>query len=271
MMHEADVEDAAQVLAEMRRTGRLMKALPPSLVPPDVESGYRVQDAFIRTWGQHLVGWKVGATAGVVQKRFGIAEPFAGPFFAPDVMASPARAAAARFPHLVIECEFAFRVGRTVEPQPAPARAEVVQMFDAVVPAIEIVGTRFDSLLFHSVPTAIADCALDAGFVLGEPVSDWRRYDYPAHPVALSVDGKLKAEGAGSAVLGDPLAVLEWAVRHLGSRGIALSPGDIISTGTTTGLTYLEPGEVALADFGPLGTVELGFVGPRHATPVLRA
>lgn len=270
-MQHAEIEDAAQVLAEIRRTGRLLQALPPSLVPPDCANGYRVQDEFRRTWGKPLGGWKIGATARPVQERFGVTEPFAGPFFLPDVMASPGRPAAASFPHLVIESEFAFRLGRDMAAGASPrSREETFDHFDAVVPAIELVGTRFDTLLFHSVATAIADCSLNAGFVLGEPCTDWRRLDYPAFPVRLSVDGTLRVEGRGANVLGDPLNVLTWAVDHLLGRGIGLRAGELISTGTTTGLVFLEPGEVAVADFGQLGRVEVSFTGPKHASPVKR-
>lgn len=270
MMTPADIEDAAQVIAETRRTGRVLDALPTSLVPPDLASGYAIQDAFRATWGKPLAGWKIGATAKPVQERFGVTQPFAGPFFAPDVRASPVRARAAAFPHLCIESEFAFRLGRDVAPKPQRSRTEVLTLFDAVVPAIEIVGTRFDSLLFHSVATAIADCSLNAALVLGTPVPDWRRYDYPGHAVRLEVDGKIRVEGKGANVLGDPLNVLEWAVNHLGGRGIALHAGEIVSTGTTTGLAFLEPGEVAIADFGPLGRVEVGFLGPKHTAAIKR-
>lgn len=271
-MNAHDIEDAAQVIAETRRTGRLLKELPRSLTPSAPASGYAVQDEFRRTWGKPVAGWKIGATAKPVQEKFSVMEPIAGPFFAPDVMASPARPEARRFPHLCIESEFAFRLARAFSPRAGrPSREEVLAHIDAVIPAFELVGTRFDTLLFHSVATAIADCSLNAAFVLGAPVTGWRDFDYPSHVVRLSVDGKVRVEGKGANVLGDPLTVLEWAFDHLSSRGIALAPGDIVSTGTTTGLVYLEPGEVAVADFGPIGRVEVAFTGAKHPTPVKRA
>lgn len=270
-MNTADVEDAAQVIAETRRTGRLLQGLPRSLVPPDPSSGYRVQDEFRRTWGRPVAGWKIGATAEAVQKKFGIGEPFTGPFFQPDVRASPARVPAIAFPHLCIESEFAFRLGADCSPSGKRiSREATLALFDAVIPAFELVGTRFDSLLFHDVATAIADCSLNAAFVMGAPVTDWRRFEYSTHAVTLRVDGKVRVEGRGANVLGDPLNVLEWAVNHLSGRGISLARGEIISTGTTTGLVFLEPGEVATADFGSIGSVEFGFVGEKYAAAVKR-
>jgi 2-keto-4-pentenoate hydratase len=261
-------EAAATVLADARREHRVLSQLPDALVPADVAEGYAVQDAFRRLWPDTIVGWKAGATAAPVQKRFGVNEPFAGPFYAADTFQAPARIEARRFAHLCLESEFAFRFGRTLAARSEPyTRDEVLAAVDALVPAIEIVGPRFDSLAL-SGPVAIADCALDAGFVLGEPVTDWRGYDLPAHKVTLTVDGKVRAQGTGANVLGDPIAALLWTVRHLGSRAIAIRAGQILSTGTTTGLEYILPEETAVADFGPLGTVEVRFTGPAHPRAV---
>ena len=93
---------------------------------------------------------------------------------------------------------------------------------------------------------------------------DWRGYDLPAHPVTLTVDGATRATGTGANVLGDPITVLEWAVRNLHVRGIGLEASQIISTGTTTGLVYLQPEQHAIADFGAIGRVEVIFTGPPH-------
>jgi 2-keto-4-pentenoate hydratase len=45
----------------------------------------------------------------------------------------------------------------------------------------------------------------------------------------------------------------------LSARGIGVGAGQIISTGTCTGLQYVEPDQTAVADFGGLGSVELSF------------
>jgi 2-keto-4-pentenoate hydratase len=39
--------------------------------------------------------------------------------------------------------------------------------------------------------------------------------------------------------------------------GRGLKAGDIVSTGTCTGLDKVKPGDAVLADFGTLGSVEL--------------
>jgi 2-keto-4-pentenoate hydratase len=266
---ETQIDAAARALARARTAGALLSDLGPDLTPPTVADGYHIQDRFRAAWQDRLAGWKIGATAAAVQAKFGLTEPFAGPVFARDTFTSPGRPASARFPHHCLESEFAFRFDRSLAPRPTRyARDEIVAAIGALVPAIEIVGPRFDSLLFGRAPTAIADCGVNAGFILGAPVAAWRGFDLPGHAVKISVDGVVKGEGSGANVLGDPLVVLDWAVNHLSARGIALEAGQFISTGTTTGIVYIAPGATAVADFGALGSVEVRFDGAPPANLV---
>jgi 2-keto-4-pentenoate hydratase len=254
----AAIAEGAERLAEARRATKAMAALPESCRPATKSEGYAIQDAFRALWDDRVVGWKIGATAKPVQEKFGTDEPFAGPFFAKNTLNSPARTPAIAYVHRAIESEFAFRFGTALPHRSAAyTRQEIFAAIDALVPAIEIVGPRFEDLLFGRAPTAIADCAVNAGFVVGTPVTAWRDVDLVSHPVRLHVDGKLAAEGTGAAVLGNPLVVLEWAVEHLRQRHITIEAGQLISTGTTTGIVHLEPGQTAVADFGALGQVSI--------------
>jgi 2-keto-4-pentenoate hydratase len=268
-MEKDRVAAAAAALKALREEKRVVTALPDGLAPASVAEGYAVQDAFIACWPDQVVGWKVGATAAAVQEKFGLSEPFSGPVFARDVQTSPAAPVARDFPHLCLESEFAFRFTRSL---PARAqryeRAEIIAALGALVPAFELIGPRFDSLLSGRAPMAIADCGVNAGLVLGVPVDDWQGYDLPNHRVVLQVEGVEVAAGSGANVLGDPIKVLEWAVNHLSTRGIGLEAGQLISTGTTTGLSYVRPGQRAVADFGALGQVEAVFAGPPHPDAV---
>lgn len=268
-MATASIERAARILADARGTGTLLDELPPEARPATLAEGYAAQDAFRKLWGRKVAGWKIGATAKVLMDRFGVAEPFAGPFFADDVMASPARPLAARFPHLCIEAEIAFRFARTLAPRAAPyTRPEVLEAVGAALPAYELVGPRFSRVLFDAVPTVVADCALNQAMVLGAERADWRTLDLKGLAVRFTVDGKARAEGSGAAVMGDPLAVLEWTANHLSARGIPLEAGQVVSTGATCGLLFLQPGETGLADLGALGRVEIEFTGPRSTQAV---
>jgi 2-keto-4-pentenoate hydratase len=261
MLSSDEVEQAAAILMAARRAVRALDDLPDGVRPKTVADGYRIQDALRRGWGGRVSAWKIGATAKPVQNKFGVTEPFGGPVFEADTVASPAKVKAAAFVHRAIESEFAFRFGAGLPARSKRyAREEILAAVDAVVPVIELVGPRFKDLLFGRAPTAIADAAVNAGLVVGTAVTEWKVRNLAGHAVRLFVDGKTVAEGSGANVLGDPLVVLDWAVEHLRSRGIGLETGQLISTGTTTGVEFLEPGQHAVADFGALGRVEVTYV-----------
>lgn len=260
-MTPQQIEQAAGALKAARKDAKMLTGLDEGLTPRVMEEGYRLQDAFMRIWDEPIAGWKVGATAEKVQELYRVIEPFCGPFYAPTTFASPALPKAEDFGHLCIESEFAFRFGSTLAArESAYGREEILAAVDAVLPAFELISPRFDTLLQDRVALATADCGLNGGFVLGEDYADWRGLDLAAHPVRLTVDGDVKGEGTGANALGHPFRVLDWLVNELSRRGIDLNAGEIVSTGTCTGIVYLDRGQKAVADYGALGAIEVTFV-----------
>ena len=259
-MNPKSIEEAVATLAATRRDGRVIEALPESARPQSIEEGYAIQDAFRAAWPDNVKGWKIGATAPPTMDRFGVKEPMYGPFFARDVHQSPAHVPAPTSHAMAIESEFAYRLGRDLPARTAPyARDEILDAIDAIIPAFEIVGTRFAAVPFHDVGSVVADCTLNAAMVLGTPITDWRGLDIPNHPVSLTIDGAPAGKGSGADPLGDPRIVLDWVVNKLSATGIDLKKGDILSTGTCTGMLPFKTGQTAVADFGALGKIEVRF------------
>ena len=129
-----------------------------------------------------------------------------------------------------------------------------------MIPALEVIAPRFAAVPFDNVGEALADCGLNGGLVLGKPVQDWRGIDYANHKTRQLVDGKSVFEGTGAAVLGHPFNALEWLVNAVTRRGYDLEPGQLLTTGSTTGIVYVPEGTAAVGDFGTLGMVEVRFV-----------
>jgi 2-keto-4-pentenoate hydratase len=261
-MKETAIREAAEQLVAARRDMRLLPGLPERCRPQTSDDAYAIQEGFLRFWGGGVAGWKIGGTSAEARRMLAVDEPFYGPVFSPLIMRSPAEPAAAKFSLRAIECEFAFRLGDDLPARGRPyGKEEVVGAVQALIPAIELIDTRYDSLTDHGGMALIADCGANGGLVLGEELTDWQRIDLPEHPVTLDVDGERKAEGAGSMVLGSPLEALFWLVTQRVARGAGLRAGEVVTTGTCTGLTLLVPGETAVADFGELGDVQVRFVG----------
>jgi 2-keto-4-pentenoate hydratase len=256
-------EGVAQAVAAMlqaRRDMRTLPGLPEAGRPASFDEAYLVQDAFVVASGLGIGGWKIGCTSQVAQEMLSVTEPFFGPVFSQMINRSPAEMAASGFHMLALECEFAFRFGRDLPVKEAPSeRATIMAAVQTMIPAIEVISTRLDDFVAHGGIQIAADCGANGALILGQEVRHWQDLDLEAHEVRLIIDGQEKARGTGAAVLGDPLNALIWFVHKQHERGRGLRTGEVISTGTCTGLTAVEPEQRAVADFGDLGAVEVRF------------
>ena len=107
---------------------------------------------------------------------------------------------------------------------------------------------------------ANADFGTNICFTHGDWVADWSKHDLSAAAVTLQVNGAVIAQGTGAAALGSPLNVAVWLANHLNERGIGVRSGELVTTGTCTGIKPVSAGDSVTADFGPLGTVQADFV-----------
>jgi 2-keto-4-pentenoate hydratase len=254
------IDACARELVALRRGGGKIARLPDAIRPTTLDEAYAVQRRAVELWGDAIAGWKVGATSQEVQTLFKIGEPVFAPVFRKNVVESPARVAAAAFQHRILESEFALRLGRSLPARPAPYTGdEILAAVDAVIPSFEIISPRFTTLTVGEVPQLVADFVANGGAVLGRPYADWRGLDLAQHSAELSIGGKPRQRGTGALALGSPLNVLMWLVNRLSSQGIALEAGQFVMTGTVTGVHAPEPDEIAIADFGTLGKVEITF------------
>lgn len=259
-MDQPSIQTAVAAFNDARRNTSTFAALPENAAPTTMEQGYAIQNAFIATCASSVVGWKVGATNQAALDLFGITEPFLGPIFDGTVHQSPSQLSASDFQHYCLESEFAFRLATDL-----PAREtdythdELRTAIAEVIPAFELISPRYDGIPKGDGPAATADCGIGAGLVLGTPHKGIDGLDLLTHAVTLTVGNEKIAEGTGALVMGDPLNALQWTARKLASLGKFLRAGDIVTTGTCTGVQFVEAGQTCVADFGTLGTVEAIF------------
>ena len=174
------------------------------------------------------------------------------------LFASPARLASSLVPLLAVEAEIAFRFDRGL-----PARAEAyshAEVADAAtaVAAIEVVDSRFADYEGAPLLDRIADCVSNGAFVVGETPVDWRRHDLSKLEVTLCIDGKEVVRSVGGHPTGDPmLRAVELANLLCSASGI--QPGQVITTGTYTGLSFAKPGETVVVEFIGFGRAEVAF------------
>ncbi len=252
--------ELAKRLWEARRDGKVLERT--ALVSPsNAEEAYAIQAEAVRQSGLVARGFKVGSTSLEAQKKLGTTEPGSAPLLAPYVYQSPARVSLVPGHNAELEGEIAFRLGHDLPPRAAPyTYDELRAAIDAVAGAIEVVGSRISGgLAGIGRFLSTADFGVNIALVVGPWTTDWRGLDLKLLPVSMTIDGSPRGHGTGARALGDPLAVMVWLANQQSARGRGLKAGEIVSTGTCTGLDAVRAGETARATFGALGVVEAAF------------
>lgn len=249
-MNREAIDDAVHLLVDARRTGRLLEALPPSSRPGSIDEAHAIQDATVVELGDAVAGWKVlppidGRIARGILLRSRICD-------------SPATLAAAQVPLLGVEAEIAFRFDRDF-----PSRAsayEYAEVAGAVtaMAAIEIVDSRFSDYRGAALLDRLADCASNGAFVQGALQPRWRQLDLANAEVELSIDGLPIVRQVGGHAAVDPLLPAIALVNAL-RREKGVREGQVMTTGTYTGLNFARPGQTVTATFHAFGSAEVHF------------
>ena len=252
----------ARRLWEARRDGHRIRVEDAERPGGEAEA-YAVQRGITELSGRDVAGYKIGATAKVAMDMLGVEGPFFGPLYreAFHVDGATVRLPVDHTPG--IEAEFVVGLAADLPPRDAPWTPEEVRAAVAwVAPGLEIVGTRIEGGLAGAGMLAIADGGANIDFVLGPTDGDWESADLSAHPVVLHVNGSEAGAGnSGMLVFGDPIAGVAWLANRPESAPRGLRAGDVVTTGTCTGITPLAPGDEAVADYGALGVVRARFDG----------
>jgi 2-keto-4-pentenoate hydratase len=257
-MSGPDVEQLAGRLAGLRRERTAGKGLTIDHPELDVEAAYRVQEAGMRLLagaGERHLGWKLGLTSRAKQLQMGVQEPLYGELT--DAMLLDVGQPLATAEHIQprVEPEIAFLIGADLAGERVGA-VQVLAATAAVMPAIEVLDSRYAGYAF-TLPDVVADNASAARLVLGGARHPADGVDLRLVGCVLERGGRLLATAAGAAALGHPAAAVAWLVRALARRGRGLVAGDLVLSGGLTEAVPVAPGEVVVASFDRLGTVEL--------------
>jgi 2-keto-4-pentenoate hydratase len=258
--------EVAKTLLKARTEHKRIECLPSSCYPKDHDAAYQCQnelmDLTLNHYGGKLIGYKTACTNESAQKLLYLDEPFYGPLLSPFVHKSPAKLKTDDFFMRVIEPEFAFQMAADLPPRNKEyTRDEVSKAVAAVMPAIEIVDSRYNDWKDKKIGalSLIADNACNGAWVHGQPKHNWIDFDLAKHEVNLFVNGTPIRKGRGDAVMGHPLNPLTWLTNMLSQHGKGLKAGDMITTGITTEVYLANRGDQIVADFGSIGSVELSF------------
>jgi 2-keto-4-pentenoate hydratase len=235
------------------------------IAPTDSAKAYSIQHANTKQWlseGRRVVGHKIGLTSLKVQRQLGVDRPDFGVLFADMACADGEEIPVSRLRRPRIEAEVALVVGRTL-PHPDLTLSELMSAVEYVVPAIEVVDTRYESWKITLADT-IADNASSGLFVIGGKPVKLEQTDLASATMTLALGGNLVSEGSGRECMGHPLRAALWLARTLAALGSPLQPGHLVMTGALGPMADLPTqsldSDVECDIFG-LGTVRCRFVG----------
>lgn len=264
------IEQAADFLADKRQNPAVYDEIPADFRPQTLSEAYQVQAALVERLLSRLgggqIGYKIACTNGSAQALLQVDGPFYGSLLSTTTFKlayGPApRFDSRNYTVRAIEAEFSFEIGADVPHRADPYQpSELIPFIRAVFPSIELVDWRFNDFGVAGGLAILADNAIHAAHVLGRPVmmTELTAVDFAEIPVELFVNGALKERGSGREVLGSPLIALSFLVEELAGQGRTLRAGEIVTTGVATDIYLAVAGDHLMADFGPLGQVELRF------------
>ena len=259
-MDSATQRELARLLASLRRDCRQQSGLDARLVPPDPATAYRVAGLVAEELGWPVLGWKIAAFKAEMQQALRTDSPIYGRTY--FVTETPITVVHAKLASPIPEVEFQARLGADLPPRAKPYSVEeVTEAVASLHPGLELAECRFiHDAAFPPLPAILADGAGSGTIVYGPAIADWKSRDIASQEATLSSNGRLRRKGTAGAALDHPMAPLAWLANELSRTGVGMKAGEMVSTGTLTGMLAPKPGETYVADFGSFGSVSVSFI-----------
>jgi 2-keto-4-pentenoate hydratase len=249
-------QSAAGILIEARRQ-RQPARLNGASQPQNNADAYAIQDAVAaQLWPQaRISAWKLGAPDAV-------SEPNTAPIGPSLLVADGSTLQASDFLLIAIEGELAFRLARDLPPKDDGSEyssAQVAAAVASVHPTIEIVDSRLQDWQNADALAKLADFQSNGALVVGPAVTDWQRINPLTQPAQLIVNGATIVETQGGNAARDLLRLLTWQANHVVRRCGGLQAGDVVTTGSFTGVQMVPPGADVSVVFPGVGSVAVRF------------
>lgn len=246
-MTDSPIQQAADILMAVRRGGPRVAGLG-AAAPQDEAGAFAIQQEVLKRLGGRIGGWKCATPPGKPSS--------AAMLDAAGIHPGPARWPVPVGSRIGIETEIAFRLGRDLPKRATPYTPEEVKdAIAAAFPAIEMVSSRYIDPAQVSPLEAMADGIAHAGLVLGVDVPDWRSLDLKSLTVRQTCGGAVQVERVGGNPSGGPFTPLVWLANHLPSLGLQLEAGQVVTTGSCTGLIHVEGRQRVTGGFLGFGEV----------------
>ncbi len=232
----------------------------PGILPGSMAEGYEIQDYSISQWPDTVSGWKIGLVPPAFREAVG-AERLVGPVFS-GLIRDHAEGQVHDMPvfadgFAAVEAEFIVKLGRDI-PVGTEITSELAHEFAASLHVgVEIASSPFPGINDLGPICVITDFGNNYGLILGPEIANWRNRPLTDLPAKVEIDGVTVGETTAASLPGGPLGALEFILRLMQVRGIALPAGTLISTGAVTGVHQADVGSKSRVSFGADGAFDL--------------
>ncbi|MEO5901870.1 MAG: fumarylacetoacetate hydrolase family protein [Ilumatobacteraceae bacterium] len=251
--------EAAQSIFDAEQTGAWTEPVSNRWEDADIEDAYRiglgVRDLKL-AHGRTVKGHKIGFTSKAMRSLVGATEPDYGflydDWFVPEGSVVPR----GRMNRPLVEQELAFVMGSRLS-GPSANAADVIRATDFVLPALEVVDSRFNGRGKKLLVDSISDAASCGFVVLGGNPARLTDIDIRRVSGSLAINGDIMETGTAAAVMGNPINAVAWLANKLAEFGVAMEPGDVILSGSFVKAVPFDTGDSIHAMFDQLGEVTL--------------
>ena len=234
---------AIDALVAARRSRIPVAALPEGSQPSSLAEAHAMQEAMVKKLGERIAGWKVAINKDGVMR---------GAIVGSRLLQGPASIPAVDVPLLGIEGEIAFRFDRDLLPRGNDYSPEEVATATTALVGIEIVASRFVDYAKTPILDRTVDLMSNGAFITGTVRPDWRQTDLSELEAILRVNGAVAVQKTAAHPTGDPIVPAVALVNEL-RRTTGVKAGQIITTGTCTGLYFVKPGDAIEVEFTGFG------------------
>lgn len=224
------------------------KPLPPEAIAVaevGVADAYALQSELTEWFRQNghgqIGGYKLGATTETMQSYLGVASPVYGHIMTHNILHHGDTFKRVSTIETGAECELAVCLMADMPLRTEPWTSETVRPYlDWVAPAIEIVENRYGDFASMPLGPMVADDFFHRACVIGAPVHDWQHLDLAAISARLLRDDEDIDGGTGAEVLGHPFNSVAAVATMLAERGVSMSAGQIVMTGSMVRTVWAE-------------------------------
>lgn len=203
--------------------------------------------------GHKIFAPKLGLTSPAKMKQMNVKDPIYGYVFDYMLVANGDSFSVSDYIHARVEPEISIVLKEELK-GPGVTLQDVESKVDYVVSSVEILDSRYIDYGFTH-PDVIADNTSARGAVYSKERVQLKDIDLINEEAKLIINGQLKAEGKGSAVLGHPLETIVFLANEMAKKDQAVPAGVPIMTGGMSSAVEVNEGDIIEVDYLTLGKI----------------